>query len=49
MPVSRYVDPPKIAEAIQAAGTVGIKANIYSVEWGTYLQKPKLESILCAC
>jgi peptide/nickel transport system substrate-binding protein len=42
MPVSRpyMFDPPKIAEAIQAdLEAVGIKANIYSVEWGTYLQE----------
>ena len=42
MPVSRpyMFDPPKIAEAIQAdLEAVGIKAKIYSVEWGTYLQE----------
>jgi peptide/nickel transport system substrate-binding protein len=42
MPVSRpyMYDPPKIAEAIQAdLEAVGIKANIYTVEWGTYLQE----------
>ncbi|MCX6090246.1 MAG: ABC transporter substrate-binding protein [Candidatus Atribacteria bacterium] len=41
MPVSRpyMYDPQKIAEAIQAdLAAVGIKAKIYSVEWGTYLQ-----------
>lgn len=42
MPVSRpyMFDPPKIAEAIQAdLEAVGIKAKIYTVEWGTYLQE----------
>jgi len=42
MPVSRpyMFDPPKIGEAIQSyLGAVGIKVNIYSVDWGTYLQE----------
>jgi peptide/nickel transport system substrate-binding protein len=42
MPVSRpyMFDPSKIAEAIQAdLANVGIKAEIYQVEWGTYLEK----------
>ncbi|WP_438318337.1 ABC transporter substrate-binding protein [Candidatus Caldatribacterium sp. SIUC1] len=42
MPVSRpyMFDPPKIAEAIQAdLEEVGIRANISTVEWGTYLQE----------
>jgi peptide/nickel transport system substrate-binding protein len=42
MPVSRpyMFDPPKIGEAIQGyLGAVGIKANIYQVDWGTYLQE----------
>jgi peptide/nickel transport system substrate-binding protein len=33
-------DPTKIAEAIQANfANVGVKAEIYQVEWGTYLEK----------
>jgi len=42
MPVSRpyMFDPPKIGEAIQSyLGAVGIKVNIYQVDWGTYLQE----------
>ncbi|MFQ6088443.1 MAG: ABC transporter substrate-binding protein [Candidatus Methanofastidiosia archaeon] len=42
MPVSRpyMFDPPKIGEAIQSyLAAVGIKAEIYQVEWGTYLQE----------
>jgi len=42
MPVSRpyMFDPPKIGEAIQSyLGAVGIKVDIYSVDWGTYLQE----------
>jgi len=42
MPLSRpyMFDPPKIGEAIQSyLGAVGIKVNIYSVDWGTYLQE----------
>jgi len=42
MPVSRpyMFDPRKIAEAIQSdLKAVNIDAKIYSVEWGTYLQK----------
>ncbi len=42
MPVSRpyMFDPPKIGEAIQSyLSAVGIKANIYQVDWGTYLQE----------
>lgn len=41
MPVSRpyMFDPPKIGEAIQSyLAAVGIKVNIYQVDWGTYLQ-----------
>jgi len=42
MPVSRpyMFDPPKIGEAIQSyLAAVGIKANIYQVDWATYLQE----------
>ena len=42
MPVSRpyMFDPPKIGEAILSyLGAVGIKVNIYQVDWGTYLQE----------
>ncbi len=42
MPVSRpyMFDPPKIGEAIQSyLAAVGIKVNIYQVDWGTYLQE----------
>jgi len=42
MPVSRpyMFDPPKIGEAIQSyLGAIGIKVNIYQVDWGTYLQE----------
>jgi peptide/nickel transport system substrate-binding protein len=42
MPTSRpyMFDPPKIGEAIQSyLGAVGIKVNIYQVDWGTYLQE----------
>ncbi len=41
MPVSRpyMFDPPKIGEAIQSyLAAVGIKVQIYQVDWGTYLQ-----------
>ncbi|TFB09400.1 ABC transporter substrate-binding protein [Candidatus Atribacteria bacterium MT.SAG.1] len=42
MPLSRpyMFDPPKIGEAIQSyLAAVGIKVNIYQVDWGTYLQE----------
>ena len=42
MPVSRpyMFDPPKIAEAIQSyLAAVGIEAEIYSIDWGTYLEE----------
>ncbi len=42
MPVSRpyMFDPPKIGEAIQSyLAAVGIKAEIFQIEWGTYLEK----------
>jgi peptide/nickel transport system substrate-binding protein len=42
MPVSRpyMFDPPKIGEAIQSyLAAVNIDANIYQVDWGTYLQE----------
>ena len=42
MPVSRpyMFDPPKIGEAIHSyLGAVGIKVNIYQVDWTTYLQE----------
>jgi peptide/nickel transport system substrate-binding protein len=45
MPVSRpyMFDPPKIGEAIQSyLAAVGIEANIYQVDWGTYLQETQL-------
>lgn len=42
MPVSRpyMFDPPKIGEAIQSyLAAVGIKVNLYQVDWATYLQE----------